>query len=146
MDVLKTISQSVNEIDRTEPIFYGLLLFSSIAVFIMLICIFCCMQQSQVEDYRFVEQINQRLIDSDRCLLNYPKSGAKGALGSLPKEVPTPSPNKMVNRDRFKQTTFRAIYEPPFNPSNVYCYFQLAILAVLLVERQEPNFDPSSHH
>lgn len=120
MDTLKTISQSVNEVDQMEPIFYGVLLFSSVSVFIMLICIFCCWQQNQLEDYSFVEQLNQRLIDSDRSLLNYPRSHEKAAAGQPNSMVRSPRPTyKTVNRDRFKQTTLKAIYEPPFNPSNV---------------------------
>ena len=119
MDVLKTISQSVNEVDRMEPIFYGILLFSSIAVFIMLICIFCCMQQNQLEDYRFVEQLNQRLIDSDRCLLSYPKSDAKSVVPPGSSLRDAPASYKTMSRDRSEQTAFDAIYEPPFNRSNV---------------------------
>lgn len=119
MDAFKTISQSVNEVDQTEPIFYGILLFSSVSVFIMLICIFCCMQQNQLEDYRFVGQLNQRLIDSGRCLLDYPNSNQK-ATGRPISPPRNASPSyKMVNRDRFRQTTFGAIYEQPFDRSNV---------------------------
>ena len=130
MDTLRTIAESVNEVDQTEPIFYGILLFSSVSVFIMLICIFCCMQQNQLEDYRFVEQLNQRLIDNDRCLLNYPSSSDKAAghRGNMPKNMQRDTSSdalyKMAkDRDHFKQNTFQAIYEPPFNRSNVNDFF-----------------------
>lgn len=115
MDTLKSISQSVDEVDQMEPIFYGVLLFSSVIVFIMLICIFCCWQQNQLEDYSFVEQLNQRLIDTDRSLLSYPSTHEKAMANGRAR---SPAYHT-VKRDRFKQTAPKAIYEPPFNPSNV---------------------------
>lgn len=118
MDTFKTISQTFNDVDQTEPIFYGILIFAFVSLFLILFCIFCCFQHNQLEDYSFISDINQRLINDNRCLLNYPKTGDK--ISNKLMISPTELPIKATNKDQFKQISVKSqIYEPSIKQINL---------------------------
>ena len=75
-----TISQTLNDVDASEPLFYGVLMFSFVSLLVMLYCIFCCLQQNQLEDYSYVSNLNQQLIDNSQSLLTFPKTIEKKQL------------------------------------------------------------------
>lgn len=77
MEKIRIVAQNLSDIDRIEPLFYALLLFAFSVLLVVLVCTFCCLQQKQLEDFSFIENINQYLIDNDQSLLNLPKSKDK---------------------------------------------------------------------
>ena len=134
MIAFRAITQTINDVDKTEPLFYGIAIFSFVTLLIILYCIFCCLQHNQLDDYSFVENLNQQLINNGQSLLNFPKST----------KHQSPIVERIANKEYFKQlkASYKAYETSSLNKSS-FNTLKTTYIAPFNLNNNLNNFSPN---